>query len=80
MVRTTLNIESVLIGEVKKRAVFEHKTLTRVFEDALRAYLSLWQVPKTTFKLELLTKKGRLLPGVDITDRDSLYGRMEGQL
>lgn len=77
MVRTTLNLETALLQEAKKKAVFEHKTLTRVFEEALRYYLLPSFQKKTSFKLELLTKKGRLLPGVDLADRDSLYQKME---
>ena len=76
MMRTTLNLETSLLGEAKKRAHIEHKTLTRLFEEALRSYLASFQRPKPSFKLELLTKKGRLLPGVDLADRDSLYQAM----
>lgn len=77
MVRTTLNLDSGLLREAKKKAVFEHKTLTRVLEEALRYYLLVAFKEKTSFKLKLLTKKGRLLPGVDLADRDSLYQKME---
>lgn len=77
MVRTTLNLETGLLREAKKKAVFEHKTLTRVFEEALHFYLLPSVKPEKSFKLQLVTKKGRLLPGVDLADRDSLYQKME---
>jgi hypothetical protein len=76
MMRTTLNLEAELLYAAKKRAVSEHTTLTRIFEEALRAYLAYFEQPDTGFKLRLITKKGRLLPGVDLSDRDSLFQQM----
>lgn len=76
--RTTLNLESELLYEIKMRAAAEQKSLTRIFEEALRAYLAYFQKPAAPFKLNILTKKGRLMPGVDLADRDSLYQKMEG--
>lgn len=77
MMRTTLNLEPGLLIEAKKKAVLEHKTMTRIFEEALRSYLLPAFKPKSTFKLKLITKKGQLLPGVDLADRDSLYQKMD---
>lgn len=77
MMRTTLNLETQLLYAAKQQAASEHKTLTRVFEEALRAYLAYFKQPDSGFKLKLITKNGRLLPGVDLSDRDSLYQKME---
>ncbi len=77
--RTTLDFEDALLKAAKRRAAEEGKTLTRLLEDALRRYLEPPERPRKPFKLRLLTKKGRLLPGVKLSDRDSLYERMEGR-
>ena len=77
--RTTLDLEDRLLRDAKRRAAHEGRTLTRIIEDALRQYLAPPVRPRKTFRLRLLTKKGRLVPGVDLADRDSLYERMEGR-
>ena len=77
--RTTLDVQSSLLREAKKRAAHEGRTLTAVIHDALRLYLAPARPTGKRFRLRLLTKKGRLVPGVDLADRDSLYERMEGR-
>jgi hypothetical protein len=77
--RTTLDLDDRLLRDAKRRAVEDGRTLTAVIEAALRQYLAPTEQPRTAFRLRLLTKKGRLLPGVDLSDRDSLYDRMEGR-
>ena len=52
-------------------------TLTSLIERALRGYFSPRRPKAKPFRLKLLTKKGRLVPGVNWDDRDSLYERME---
>jgi hypothetical protein len=75
--RTTLDINTRLLKAARQRAIEKGKTLTSVVEDALGLYLRPAQRGRQRFKLDLLIKKGRLLPGVDLADRDSLYERME---
>ncbi len=77
--RTTLDLEDELVRAAKLKAVETDSTLTRVIEDALRQSLARDAEPEEPFKLRWGTVKGRLLPGVDLTDRDSLYERMEGR-
>lgn len=77
--RTTLDLDDGLLRQAKKRAVEAGTTLTRLLEDALRVYLAPADRPRKPFRLKLPTKRGRLLPGVDLADRDSLYERMEGR-
>lgn len=77
--RTTLDFEDGLIRAAKARAAREGKSLTRLVEEALRRYLAPEPRSRQPFKLKLVKKKGRLLPGVDVNDRDSLYDRMEGR-
>jgi hypothetical protein len=76
--RTTLALDDRLVRAAKKRAVEEGTTLTRVIEDALRRHLTARE-PTKPFRLRLLTKRGRLVPGVNLADRDALYERMEGR-
>lgn len=77
--RTTLDLEDALLRAAKRRAVERGTTLTKVIEDALRRLLHPARRSRAPFKLELLTKKGRPVRGVDLADRDSLYERMEGR-
>ncbi len=77
--RTTLNFDDRLLREAKIRAAREGESLTRLIERALRVYLRPPRRPAPAFKLELLIKKGRPVPGVNWDDRDSLYERMEGR-
>jgi hypothetical protein len=77
--RTTLKLDDGLMRTAKKRAVEEGKTLTALIEDALRQYLTPPRAAGKPFKLRLLTRKGRLVPGVNVADRDALYDFMEGR-
>jgi hypothetical protein len=76
--RTTLALDARLLRAAKKRAAAEGITLGRVIEDALRRYLAAPERARKPFRLRLLTKRGRALPGMNIADRDALYTRMEG--
>jgi len=77
--RTTLNLDDVLIRKAKRQAAGAGTTLTRVIEEALRQYLAPARPPGKAFRLTLLTRKGRPVPGVNLADRDNLYERMEGR-
>lgn len=77
--RTTLDLDDGLIRKAKRRAADEGTTLTAVIEDALRQHLAPARPTGKPFRLKLLTKRGRPVPGLDIADRDALYERMEGR-
>ena len=77
--RTTLNFDDRLIRAAKSRAAQDGEPLTRLIERALRNYLEPPARREPPFRLELLTKETRTLPGVDLDDRDALYERMEGR-
>ncbi len=77
--RTTLDLEDRLLRLAKQRAAEEGETLTRVVEKALRGYLKPNVRRGRPFRLKLLVKRGRVVPGVNWDDRDSLYERMEGR-
>lgn len=79
--RTTLDIDDTLLRKAKARARQTRQTLTGVIEEALRQGLTGARVPGAppAHHLTLKTVRGALRPGVDISDRDSLYERMEGR-
>jgi len=75
--RTTLDIETRLLRQAKRRAVESGTTLTHLLEDALRNKLAGRVASRRTHRFRFPTVRGRTLPGVDISDRNSLYDRME---
>ncbi len=77
--RTTLDIDDHVLRQAKQLAAREGKTLTRIVEEALRDRLGRPSKSAKPFRVRLLTKKGRLIPGVSLADRDLLYERMEGR-
>jgi hypothetical protein len=77
--RTTLDLDDHVLRMAKQLAAREGKTLTRVVEEALRERVVQPRRTGRSFRLRLLTKKGRLIAGVNLADRDALYERMEGR-
>ena len=75
--RTTLNIDSEIMMLVKKRAAESGRTITEIVEQALRKEMS-GQPPRTNrFIFRWSPIAGKAQPGIDLADRDSLYGAME---
>lgn len=77
--RTTLDLDDTLLDAARKRAAARGKTLTAVVEEALAALLAARPPAAKRYRLRWKTHKGRLLPGVNLADRDSLYDTMEGR-
>ena len=75
--RTTLDFDDRLLRQAKMRAAAEGETLTSLIERALRAFLRPPRPDRKQFRLHLLTKRGRAVPGINWDDRDSIYERME---
>jgi len=75
--RTTMDITDELFRRAKKRAADDGVPLRNVVEAALRIYLSS-RSRRAGYRLNWKTERGRLQPGVDLDDRDSLLERMEG--
>ena len=71
--KTTLNISDVVLRAAKKHAAESGETLTSLVERALRQYLQPMAKPAKPFRLRLLTNRRRLVPGVNLDYRDSLY-------
>ena len=64
---------------IKKRAADQGTTITRVIEQAVRESLAQQKKGRSDYKLSWAIVKGRVHPGVDLTDRDALFNRMEGR-
>jgi len=77
--RTTLDLDDQLMREVKQKAAETGTTMTRLIEEAVRAKLAVDQEPSKPYRFRLVTVRGKLLPGVDLDDRDRLYEIMEGR-
>jgi hypothetical protein len=77
--RTTLNIDDALMRKVKRLASRQGKTMTQVVQEALRKEVTGERPSHGRFRLEWVTVSGRLLPGVDLSDRESLLDAMEGR-
>ncbi len=76
--RTTLTLDNDVLKAAKRRAREQDRPLKEVINEALRLGLALADAPSApgyTFRLK--TVDGRLLPGVDLTDRDKLFELME---
>ena len=56
----------------------KRKTLRDIVEQALRWYLKRPQKKKFRLNWKPHETTGRLMPGVDLNDRDSLYDIMDG--
>ncbi len=76
--RTTLNLEDNLMRALKVRAAETGRTLTSLIEEAIRESLSR-PSSQERGKFNWVTVRGRVRPGVDIADRDSLLDTMEGR-
>ena len=75
-----MDINDALMREAKRIAARTGRTLTSIVEDALRERLAHERAgAQAPFKLQWPTVKGKVHAGVDITDRDSLYERMDGR-
>jgi Arc/MetJ family transcription regulator len=76
--RTTVDINDELLREAKTAAAKEHKTLREIMDEALRLYLKGPREKKFRLNWKPHETVGRLMPGVDLEDRDALYDIMDG--
>jgi hypothetical protein len=75
--RTTININEHLLQMAKRRALETNRTLTSVFEDALRLALDV-KSGATNRRITIpVSGAGGLQSGVDLDDNASLLDRME---
>jgi predicted transcriptional regulator len=76
--RTTLNLDDELMRTVKRRAAESGRTMTEIIEEALREMLARPSRDEERREFPWVTVRGRVRPGIDVADRDSLMDAMEG--
>ena len=76
--RTTIDISDELFRQAKRKAAEDGIPLREVVDAALRSYLSR-RPTRRGYRLRWKTGRGRILPGVDLDDRDSLFDLMDGR-
>jgi Arc/MetJ family transcription regulator len=76
--RTTIELNDEIFRQAKRRAADEHSALREIVEAALRQNLGK-RSRGGGFKLKWRTESGRLLPGVRLDDRDSLFDLMDSR-
>ena len=76
--RTTLEISDEIFRRLKRKAADEGTTVRQVVEDALRIYLG---KPKgwKNYQPRWRSERGKILPGVQLDDRNSLFDVMDGR-
>ncbi|MBA2593409.1 MAG: hypothetical protein H0U97_14605 [Gammaproteobacteria bacterium] len=74
--RTTLNLDGELMRLVRRHAADTDRAITLFIEAALHDALAANAHGQPPFTLQWKTERGRLRPGVDLSDRDSLIDRM----
>jgi plasmid stability protein len=77
--RTTLNLDDDLMRTLKSRAAETGRTMTELIEEAIREMLAQPREQSGKREFPWVTVQGRVRPGIDITDRDSLLEAMEGR-
>jgi hypothetical protein len=76
--RTTVTLDDDVLKAAKRRAREQDRPLKDVINEALGRGLALGEgPPRPPYKFRLTTVEGRLLPEVDLTDRDRLFELME---
>jgi hypothetical protein len=77
--RTTLTLDDDVLKAAKRRAREQDRSLKDVINEALRHGLALSDAHRrpSAYAFRLKTVAGRLLPGVDLADRDKLFELME---
>lgn len=79
--RTTLRVDDELLRRAKSYAARQGRSLTSVFEEALRRLLgeSERHEERTRVELPVSVASGGVLPGVDLDDTAALLDMMEGR-
>ena len=77
--RTTIRLDDDLLSAAKQHAAKTGRTLTSLFEDALRAFLAVEQRPSTRRRSRLPTfDGGGMRSGIDLDNTADLLDLMEG--
>lgn len=73
-----LEISDELYRQLKRKAADEGATVPQVVENALRRYLGKPKARKS-YQLRWRSERGRILPGVRLDDRDTLFDVLNGR-
>ncbi len=76
--RTTIDINDEILREAKRAAANQSTSVRAIIETALRSYLG-QSGHRRSYELNWETEKGRIQPGVQLDDRDSLFDLMDGR-
>jgi len=78
--RTTLTLNDDVLRLAKKKAAEEERSLKEVINESLKLGLTFGsERARTSYVFHLKTVPGRIMPGVDLNDRDKLFDLMDGR-
>jgi putative antitoxin of VapBC-like toxin-antitoxin system len=78
LMRTTLTLDDDVLKAARRRAREQDRPLKEVINEALRQGLAMGEAPRLpAYTFRLKTVEGRVLPGVDLADRDKLFELMD---
>lgn len=77
--KTTLNLDPVLMRRVRRRAAETDRTMTALIEDAVRELLLSEAGKGGTYAFDAVPVPGRVQPGIDLDDRSALIDAMDGR-
>jgi predicted transcriptional regulator len=75
--RTTIAIDDNLARKAKERAAKDGHTLSWLVEKALRQLFNTGSKPSSNYRAEIKSRAAEPVAGIDWSDRDALYDRME---
>jgi hypothetical protein len=78
-VRTTLTIDDDIMKRLRQKAAADDRPLKDVVNEVLRSGLATRRAESDAYTFKLKTVPGRLLPGIDLTDRDKLLDLLDGR-
>jgi hypothetical protein len=80
LMRTTLTLNDEVMKLARQKAARENRSLREVINESLRLGLTLGQHRSAArYVFRLKTVRGRIMPGVDLHDRDKLFDLMDGR-
>lgn len=77
--RTTIVFDEEIMRRLRLLAAERGLGLSRLIGDLLKSALKQEESGQQEYRFDWPTTRGRLLPGVDLGDRDRLYDIMEGR-
>jgi hypothetical protein len=78
LMRITLTLDEDVMRAARRRAWDQNRPLKEVINEALRLGLTMGEASRpSAYTFRLKTVAGRVLPGVDLADRDKLFDLMD---